>query len=295
MNLCISFSGGETSAFMTQYLLFRQKEWGKVIVVFANTGQENEATLDFVHKCDKLYGFNTVWLEADVQPEVGKKTLHKVVTYETASRDGKPFEDMIKKYGIPNTKFKNCTRELKLRPIQSFIEAINWKKRFYQTAIGIRIDEVDRCSVSAEENYIIYPLVDMKPTTKQDVNEYWEQRSFRLDLKSYEGNCKWCWKKSFRKHYTLIKETPDVYAFPRRMEADYSTVGPEFVKAQRPDYKRVFFRNNRSVDDLFAEAAKLPADFVYASDEAKVFNPDFDVGAGCEESCEVFADEDMNG
>ena len=34
---------------------------------------------------------------------------------------------------------------------------------------------------------------------------------------------------------------------------------------------------------------------LYADDEAAVFDPDFDIGSGCEESCEVFSDEDNVG
>lgn len=40
----ISFSGGETSAYMTQWML-KEKLYDEYLVVFANTGQENEACL----------------------------------------------------------------------------------------------------------------------------------------------------------------------------------------------------------------------------------------------------------
>jgi hypothetical protein len=46
------------------------------------------------------------------------------------------------------------------------------------------------------------------------------------------------------------------------------------------------------VDDRFDEYQRKKDTFVPAHDEAAVFDPDFDVGAGCEESCEVFSDED---
>lgn len=58
--LLISFSGGETSAYMTYSLLEQFKDWYDIQVVFANTGEENEATLDFVNRCDKELGFNVV-------------------------------------------------------------------------------------------------------------------------------------------------------------------------------------------------------------------------------------------
>src|ERR1700693_4621625 len=57
----VSFSGGETSAYMTHWLL-KQKPYDEYLVVFANTGQENEATLEFVRQCDEHFGFHTVWI-----------------------------------------------------------------------------------------------------------------------------------------------------------------------------------------------------------------------------------------
>src|SRR3990167_6661723 len=100
--LLISFSGGETSAYMTQWLLKEFKGWKEMIVVFANTGEENEKTLEFVNKCDKELGFNTVWVEAITNSIHGQGIKAKIVTFETASRNGEPFEQMIAKHGIPN-------------------------------------------------------------------------------------------------------------------------------------------------------------------------------------------------
>lgn len=59
-NLVISFSGGRTSAYMTKYLLDNYAEKYNFYVVFANTGQEHEKTLEFINNCDKHFNFNTV-------------------------------------------------------------------------------------------------------------------------------------------------------------------------------------------------------------------------------------------
>ena len=130
--LIISFSGGRTSAYMTKLLLQERDKWKDVIVLFANTGQEDERTLEFVHNCDVSFGYNTVWIEADVQPEKGKGTSFNVVSYDTASRDGKPFEAVLAKYGIPFTKSPHCTRELKQYPIQAYVRSLGLKKIEYQ-------------------------------------------------------------------------------------------------------------------------------------------------------------------
>ena len=110
-NLLVSFSGGETSAFMAQWLNRHYKEYGykRIVFVFANTGLENEETLEFVKACDEYFGLNIHWLEAKVVFEKGVGTGYNEVDFESANRDGKPFEDMIKKYGIPNQANLHCT------------------------------------------------------------------------------------------------------------------------------------------------------------------------------------------
>ena len=157
-NLVISFSGGETSALMTDLLLREARdEYGAICVVFANTGQERNETLDFVRDCDEHFGFGTVWLEAVVHHNATRANTHRIVTYETAARLGGhgPFHDAIRKYGIPNQKFPGCTRDLKQNPIRSYIEGeLGWAD--YDLAIGIRIDEIDRMRNRSE---VIYPLV----------------------------------------------------------------------------------------------------------------------------------------
>lgn len=295
--LFISFSGGETSAYMARRILTSDyiKQYKEHVVLFANTGQENEQTLDFVDKCDKAFGLNVIWVESVVHHELRKAPTAKIVNYQTASRNGEPFEEVIKKYGIPNSKFKNCTRDLKLNPMRDYLESIGWRIGEYDTAIGIRIDEIDRMSVSKEKNKIVYPLIEWLPTTKPDVNTFWKNQPFRLGLKGYQGNCKWCWKKSLRKHMTILQENPEVYDFPQRMEELYGHIGPEFKKGEIAGYKRTFFRANMSVKDLKAMCSTLGPEFVKAEDDSmtfSLFDPMLDVGAGCEESCEVFADED---
>src|SRR4051812_21794137 len=113
--LLISFSGGRTSAYMTKLILeSNQYDDFIKIVLFANTGKERNETLDFVNECDHRWNFGTVWIESVVHHDERKGSTHKIVTYETASRQGQPFEDVILKYGIPNAAFPHCTRELKL-------------------------------------------------------------------------------------------------------------------------------------------------------------------------------------
>lgn len=280
--LFISMSGGRTSAYMARRLLL-EGSYRSVVVGFANTGKEDEKTLYFVNQCDLHFGFNTVWIEADVNPERGVGTSHRVVSYETASRGGEPFEMVIQKYGIPNKNFPHCTRELKLHPMQSYLRSIGWKKGTYDTAVGIRADEGDRILSGASESGIIYPLVKWG-IRKNDVLNWWANQKFDLDLPEHRGNCITCWKKSDRKLMTIALEDPFAFRFFDRMEQAYPNAGPgDFDRPRR------FFRGNRSARDI-VEAARLP--FTKWRPEAAQIEMDLDIGGGCGESCEIYADYD---
>jgi 3'-phosphoadenosine 5'-phosphosulfate sulfotransferase (PAPS reductase)/FAD synthetase len=285
--LLLSFSGGRTSGYMTRMCLTQLADQFEMLVVFANTGQENEQTLEFVRDCDQHFNFGTVWLEAVVQHGERKSSGHRIVTFETASRDGEPFEEMIRKYGIPNRDNPHCTRELKLNAMKSYLRAVGWTD--YTTALGIRPDEfrrVDeeqfRLANQGEKVRLAYPLVDRFYADKQDVNDWWEDQPFNLRLLEHEGNCKWCWKKSFAKHARLLAERPEVYTFPARMEALYPRVGAEFGKDPSA-LSRVFFRERTSTLDLAAKCAA-----VASKPEQGRFKERPDENGGCTESCELY-------
>ena len=226
--LVCTFSGGRTSAFLGRMLQEhpKYKDFDKVFI-FANTGKELPETLDFINKCDKEWNLNIVWLEADVVYEKGVGTKFKVVNYETASRNGKPFEDMLKKYPLPTNYGSNCTRELKLAPINKYVKSLGYKEVY--TAMGIRYDERHRESNTAKENNIIYPLIyDIKVDNKF-IRDWWDRQSFDLTLKDYEGNCDLCFKKSLKKRLTIIKERPEAAEWWLNMESNYSSeVTPRF-------------------------------------------------------------------
>jgi 3'-phosphoadenosine 5'-phosphosulfate sulfotransferase (PAPS reductase)/FAD synthetase len=278
--LFISFSGGRTSGFMTWWLIKNYGDQFDIKVVFANTGSEREETLQFVDQCDKHFGWSVVWVEAVVHHNERKSSTHKVVSFETASRKGEPFEEVIKEYGIPNMAWPHCTRELKTNAMGSFIKSLGWKK--WTTAIGIRADEIDRINPKFRKLRFWYPLVGLS-ITKQDVKRWWLQQSFDLNLQEHQGNCAWCWKKSFRKHMTLIHESPEIYDFPRQMEKKYG------MAERNPESEdRVFFRQNMSTDDLF-ELAKQPfRPFVESDDWKQERLFEMDAPNGCDDSCEAF-------
>jgi hypothetical protein len=273
--LLVSFSGGRTSAFMSRLLKMCYADQYELLFVFANTGQEHENTLIFVDRCDTEFDLNLVWVEADVVHGERKSTGFRQVTFETASRAGEPYEQVIQKYGIANRNFPHCNRELKLRPIYAYTSSIGWKRGTFKCAVGIRADEPKR--VKKE----VYPLVHWHPVDKQDINDWWEDQPFNLELPERLGNCTWCWKKSDRKHFANIDDCPEIYDFPRRMERQYPHHG-----AGSTGEGKVFFRLGRSTDQLFA--ARLTAEGF------RVLPEDADIDGGCSESCEAFEDGQMD-
>lgn len=282
--LCISFSGGRTSAYMAKRLVERTGPSAEIITVFANTGRENEATLKFVDRCDREFGLNVVWVEAAVDPEHGTGTGCNVVNFDTASRSGEPFEAVIQKYGIPNPNFRHCNRELKLNPIRAYLRSIGWEAGTYDTAVGVRADEMDRMSKDAKANRIIYPLVRWG-VRKSDVRSWWLKQAFDLELEEHWGNCETCWKKSDRKLLTVAAECPSAFEFFRRMEATYPDAGPGDY-----DRPRHFFRKGRSAEDMLALSRK-PFRRYRPETEIQTEMDMLDLEGSCGESCEIFADE----
>lgn len=271
-NLLISFSSGRTSAYMTWYILMNYAgQFGEIAIVMANTGKEREESLLFANRCEGLFGRKVVWVEAVVQHGVKKGTSFKEVNYDTAARHGEPFEEVIKKYGIPNSAFPHCTRELKTRPIHSYIKSLGWKK--YKTAIGIRADEMDRINWDSYKklNYW-YPLAD-DGLTKKDVEKFWRNQEFDLQLKAYEGNCDFCWKKSITKLKRIAKEKPAILEWWREMEAKYSMLKPPNRSGLSiPPYH--FGRGNTPVNGVLKKGV--------SDSQISLFE------FGCQESCEPF-------
>lgn len=291
--LLISFSGGRTSAYMTQWLLNNLKNKYEMIVVFCNTGEEAEETLEFARKCDEYFGFNTIWIEAITNPVHGKGVSAKVVDFKTASRNGEPFKNMIAKHGIPNRTRSVCSRELKTYAVRAYARQIKWKR--YYTSIGIRSDEFDRISVNAKKERLVYPLISLNPTTIKAVNRFWKNMPFDLQIKSYEGNCKVCWKKSLRKLLTIAKEHPEWFERFASWEKEFEMYIPptqRHNKKVKPPIR--FFRGNMTCAEILKmskddfELVRDESKDVIEYEQTKLFGHELDSSNGCIESCEVF-------
>lgn len=260
--LLIQSSGGRSSMFMAR-LIKEHPHFNRefnLVFAFANTGKEREATLKFVNRCDKEWGLGIVWIEAVITQERGEGTRHKIVTYETADRTGKVFEEMLMKYGIPSIKYPHCTRELKDNAMISFMKSLGIDE--FITARGIRADEPHRLNKNQHQENIIYPLVDMN-VNEAFIRNWWKKQCFDLELKDYQGNCDLCWKKSKRKRLTMIAEEHQIAEWWQKMETKYSD---GFNKTQFDQ------REGLTVDELI-EMAKQPFRNAIDKQELREQNP----------------------
>tara|TARA_Y100000592_G_scaffold86564_1_gene140031 strand:+ start:55 stop:879 length:825 start_codon:yes stop_codon:yes gene_type:complete len=209
-NIQISFSGGRTSAFMLHQILEDNNGLpDRAKVIFTNTGREMNETLDFVQECSERWNVNIIWLEYDI---VDGKVTFKEVNHNSASRDGEPFEKLIRKYKrLPNGLQRYCTGKLKIQTANNYLKTLQWKK--WSNALGIRHDEKHRAKTDFRDGfYPFYPLVENKDNIFS-INKFWNLQNFKLNLpvikgKTLMGNCDGCFLKSESHLATLFREYP---------------------------------------------------------------------------------------
>ena len=235
---CISFSGGRTSAYMLWRVL--QSHDGKLpdeaIVCFANTGKEDEATLKFVQDCSDKWNVEIHWLEyRDADPAFIR------VDFATASRNGEPFEAIIRKRQyLPNPVTRFCTAELKIRTIHKYLKSLEWEHNETMDWIGMRADEQRRAAKIADKSRI--PLV-IAGVTKETVGDFWRSQSFDLGLPNMNGvtmhgNCDLCFLKGGAQVLSLIAEKPERGIWWAKMEALALASKPSgaVFRSDRPSY-----------------------------------------------------------
>lgn len=327
--LITNTSGGKSS--MAQAIKIKQMFGDSIeqICIFANTGMENEETLEFLDRCDREYNLNIIWLEAVVH-EHGKGNTYRVTDFKNAYRINQyfdplhPFHAHVKKNGIPNATYPQCSDRLKEQVIESY-KKDNGLKGVKQ-ALGMRIDEQNRATskkvrdaldlleinnshfrmagwyrslyVSENANFhllsrdqiealgsyckklkrynLVFPMIDWFPMTKEDVNDFWEDQPFNLELEAHMGNCATCWKKSDKKLHLIALERPDLYQPFKWLEDKYKHVKPNTKNGK----DRVFFRKHRNSDMIIGEAQLMDAYML-----RKLIGANIDDESGCSESC----------
>ena len=227
----ISFSGGRTSAYLLWRVLQSNNGLPKeAVVCFANTGKEDEATLKFVKDCEDKWNVPIVWLEYQVE-----KPGYKIVTFETASRNGEPFDELIRRKNyLPNTFARFCTSELKVNL---------FKKAFplhELTFVGIRADEPRRVAkMAANKDEKVCPLA-IAGVGQQEVLNFWKSQPFDLQIVTLNGNAllgnfDLCFMKKLSHKVNLIKENPSRATWWIKKEEEIKSV----FRQDHPSYKQM--------------------------------------------------------
>lgn len=248
---CISFSGGRTSGYMLHRIL--QAHGGTlpddVVVLFANTGKEHESTLDFVRDVESFWNVPITWLE--YRAKVGGEKQYAIVSYETASRNGEPFDALLAERAmLPNVRARFCSSELKTRTMHRHIrQALGFTE--WDAVIGLRADEPRRVSsirargfrsdeTSAET--MVLPLAE-SGVGSHEVGRFWEAQPFDLALpnnngKTLLGNCDLCYLKQASTVLSIIRAEPNraIWWAKHEQQAEKTaTTGARFAD-DRPSY-----------------------------------------------------------
>ena len=242
MIIC-SFSGGRSSAMM----LHEMKTWDDVMVIFCNTGKEHPSTLEFVRDCEKNWGVTITWLEYS-----GKKS-YKEVTFDTASRNGEPFDQLTtdRSY-LPNMVARFCTSELKVLTIERYLADEGIED--YDMAVGIRGDEPRRLARMREKENYIMPI---GWATEQDVHDFWQTQPFDLALPdagvNLYSNCDLCFLKGGKIKQSIIAEAPELADWWIGQE---KKIGGVF-RSDQPTYAEMQIIA-KDQPDLFSDDSTLP-------------------------------------
>lgn len=234
----------------------------EAVVCFANTGKEEEATLEFVRDCAVNWQVPITWLEFRDTDE-----KFEVVTFETASRNGEPFEALVRKRNyLPNPVTRFCTIDLKIRPIGRYLLNLGMADTKTEaenmSMIGMRADEQRRAAKIADKSRI--PLVTAG-ITKEDVGAFWRAQPFDLGLPNnngvtMHGNCDLCFLKGGAQILSLIAEKPSRAVWWAKIEA------LALALASKPS--GAVFRSDRPSYASMAKFANDQADMFDKNEEA---------------------------
>lgn len=205
-------SGGRTSAMMHALTLAANPGCSDYQGCFGNTGKEDEMTLNFLFDIDEYTGIPLWWLEFLPPETLGdppRMARFQHVTFETAHRGGRIFEDFLKTLAAyrafvkdegpvaPHVTSRICTSYMKLKTIHRALRQ-HFGDTDYTYMVGLRADEPSRVAKLMRQSNSVCtlrcPLYDAG-ITKQMVLDFWKAQPFDLELEEPRGNCSLCFLK----------------------------------------------------------------------------------------------------
>ncbi len=200
----------------------------QVHVIFADTGQEHEATYAFIEAVEREWDV-PIW---------------------RVERPGQFTQLITDKRFLPNPVARFCTQELKLAPMRAKMR--EWGYETWTNVVGIRADEPRRvarmrANMHPDRWDIALPLADAGVTV-EDVMAFWASQPFDLGIGPIYSNCVGCFLKGHDKLKNIARERPDLLQWWADQEA---RIGGTF-RNDRPPYAAMLAQ-----PDLFQQADDL--------------------------------------
>lgn len=282
--IVVAFSGGESSAKALEIVLKKFRTTHKIIVCFCNTGEEDEETFIFSKKIAEYFNVQVVWLEYESQRGfnvVDFQTAYRITYFEEKNEyPNHPFHKWVKDYGLPQYPERTCTREMKERTITRYLSSIGVMPRMCVRVVGIRFDEIAKRTPDPKQ---YYPLI-LEGVTKPSLNRYFQfEMPFRLNLPSYQGNCRVCISKGLRNLCTIARERPGSFNF-------FDFLSKKYGNGSHPFYMK--FNTIESIITM-AKSEKIKSakdnrfDFIHQQD--LFFDSELDSEGACGGVCEAFS------
>lgn len=183
-----NFSGGKTSA----YMVIHYYKPGD-LVIFCDTGREHNKTYKFINDFQAFENIPVIQLKYDDSDD--------------------PFGTMLKKRNykvIPNRVKRICTVELKIKTCRRYLRKMGVTK--YENFIGFRYDEplrIKRRKQMWKKVIDKFPLFDNK-INKNMINQYWENKTYNLEIPSILGNCTLCFMKGKNAIINILSSYPEL-------------------------------------------------------------------------------------
>lgn len=244
--LIVLISGGRSSAMMARHIQTSEKykDFEK-LYVFCNTGQERPQTIDFLKDIVKYWNIPLNIIEGVYSDETGVGVKSKLVDFETLDMTGRVFSEAIgqlnkhKWTGVPNTATPYCSDYLKTLVSHDFARKIFGTTKYIK-AIGYRKEDMPKrvtiYELKEDKKRIAPLLTDFEqPIGQRELNIFFENEPFKLEIHSKLGNCELCWKKSQKDLIESIQ---------------FGTRFIDWHKQHEEKYGNMFFRNKLSITDL---------------------------------------------
>lgn len=274
-NLLINCSGGRSSAMMARHIQTSEKyiDFQKLFV-FCNTGLERPETIQFLKNQMKYWNIPLNIIEGVYSLKKGVGVKSKLVDFETMDMDGEVFSQCIehlnknKWTGVPNPAIPYCSDYLKVRVAKNFAKEV-FGTNDYFSAIGFRREDMPKRitwkEISLDKKRIFPLLTDYQIAVDLfELNRFFENELFNLEIHSELGNCAYCQKASLK---ILIK----------RIQFDLRTQNFKYIDwygKEEDKYGNRFFRGNLSIQDL----VKIAEDALNDGIQLEMFS---DVGEAC--------------